>query len=134
MLIVNEAYTSKTVSWTGEINHKLGGRKDGSVVRRTEDGPGPQRRARDIPVRFGRYPLPEATRLRVHCSKPPRLLANLYPTTRQRTLWDNVQQAKLRGLCLRAIARELGIHRNTVHKYALADVDADGEMTRYRRW
>ena len=27
VLIVNEAYTSKTVSWTGEINHKLGGRK-----------------------------------------------------------------------------------------------------------
>ena len=66
----------------------------------------------------------------MHCSKPQRLLANLYPTTRQRTLWDNVQQAKLRGLSLRAIARELGIHRNTVHKYALADVNADGEMTR----
>ena len=41
-----------------------------------------------------------------------------------------MQQAKLRGLSLRAIARELGIHRNTVHKYALADVNADGEMTR----
>ena len=27
VLIVNEAHTSKTVSWTGEINHKLGGRK-----------------------------------------------------------------------------------------------------------
>ena len=27
VLIVNEAYTSKTVSRTGEINHKLGGRK-----------------------------------------------------------------------------------------------------------
>ena len=43
------------------------------------------------------------------------------PTTRQRTLWDNVQQAKLRGLSLRAIARELGIYRNTVRKYALAE-------------
>ena len=50
MLIVNEAYTSKTVSWTGEINHKLGGRK--TVNRRREDGPGPQRRTRDIPARF----------------------------------------------------------------------------------
>ena len=38
------------------------------------------------------------------------------PTTRQRTLWDNVQQAKLKGLSLRAIARELGIHGNTVRK------------------
>ena len=27
LLIVNEAYTSKTVSWTGEIIHNLGGRK-----------------------------------------------------------------------------------------------------------
>ena len=43
------------------------------------------------------------------------------PTTRQRTLWENVQQAKSRGLSLRAIARELGIHRNTVRKYALAE-------------
>ena len=42
------------------------------------------------------------------------------PTPRQRTLWENVQEAKSRGLSLRAIARELGIHRNTVQKYALA--------------
>jgi putative transposase len=27
VLLVNEAYTSKTVSWTGEIDHKLGGKK-----------------------------------------------------------------------------------------------------------
>ena len=32
-----------------------------------------------------------------------------------------MQQAKLRGLSLRAIVRELGIHRNTVQKYALAE-------------
>ena len=31
-----------------------------------------------------------------------------------------MQQAKLRGLSIRAIARELGIHRNTVRKYAEA--------------
>ena len=43
------------------------------------------------------------------------------PTARQRTLWGNVQQAKLRGLSLRAIARELGIHRNTVQQYPLAE-------------
>jgi hypothetical protein len=43
------------------------------------------------------------------------------PTARQRTLWENVQQAKRRGLSLRAIASELGIHRNTVRKYVLAD-------------
>ena len=43
------------------------------------------------------------------------------PTTRQRTLWKSVRQAKLRRLSLRAIARDLGIHRNTVRKYALTD-------------
>ena len=42
------------------------------------------------------------------------------PTARQRTLWENVQEARLRGLSLRAIARELSIHRNTARKYALA--------------
>ena len=76
VLIVNEAYTSKTVSWTGEINHKLGGSKDGEVLRRTEDGPGHQRRAWDIPACIGRYPLPETTRLWEHRNKPQRLLAN----------------------------------------------------------
>ena len=33
---------------------------------------------------------------------------------------ESVQEAKLRGLSLRAIARELGIHRETAKKYALA--------------
>ena len=42
------------------------------------------------------------------------------PTPRQRVRWKAVQQAKLRGLSIRAIARELGIHRNTVRKYAEA--------------
>ena len=43
VLIVNEAYTSKTVSWTGEINHKLGGRRtvrssDGRRMDRDHNG------------------------------------------------------------------------------------------------
>ena len=42
------------------------------------------------------------------------------PTPRQRVRWKAVQQAKLRGLSIRGIARELGIHRNTVRKYAEA--------------
>ena len=46
---------------------------------------------------------------------------HLIPTPRQSTLWENVQQAKLRGLSLRAISRELGIHRNTARKYALSE-------------
>ena len=43
------------------------------------------------------------------------------PSPRQKALWDNVQRAKLKGLSLRAIARELGIHRSTARKYALAE-------------
>ena len=42
------------------------------------------------------------------------------PSARQRILWENVQRARLRGISLRAIARELRIHRNTARKYALA--------------
>ena len=43
------------------------------------------------------------------------------PTPRQRTIWQAVQEAKLRGLSLPAIARELGIHRETAKRYALAE-------------
>ncbi len=55
LLLVNEAYTSKTCSWSGEIIPNLGGAKvvrgsDG-VVERDENG------ARGIfPAGFGRYP------------------------------------------------------------------------------
>ena len=43
------------------------------------------------------------------------------PGARQKALWENVQQARLKGLSIRGIARELGIHRNTARKYALAE-------------
>ena len=46
---------------------------------------------------------------------------HLIPTPRQTALWEDVQQAKLRGLSLRTMARELGIHRNTVRRYTLAE-------------
>ncbi len=43
------------------------------------------------------------------------------PTPTQKARWKAIQQAKLKGLSLRAIARELGISRVTVRKYAYAD-------------
>ena len=43
------------------------------------------------------------------------------PALRQKALWESVQEAKARGLSLRAIARELGIHRETARRYALAE-------------
>ena len=42
------------------------------------------------------------------------------PTPRQRARWKAVQEAKRQGLSLRTIARELGIHRETVRKYVVA--------------
>ena len=42
------------------------------------------------------------------------------PTPRQLALWKAVQHAKLQGTPLRGIARELGISRNTVRRYAHA--------------
>ena len=43
------------------------------------------------------------------------------PTPRQVALWEAVQEANARGLSIRGIARELGIHRNTARKYAAAE-------------
>ena len=39
------------------------------------------------------------------------------PTPRMHAYWEAVQEAKSRGLSIRAIARELGISRGTVAKY-----------------
>jgi len=41
-------------------------------------------------------------------------------TPRHLALWKAVQQAKIQGFSLREIARQLGISRNTVRKYARA--------------
>ena len=43
------------------------------------------------------------------------------PSPTQLARWKAIQKAKLQGLSLRAIARELGIARDTVRKYAYAE-------------
>ena len=43
------------------------------------------------------------------------------PPPTQLARWKAIQQARLKGLSLRAIARELGIARDTVRKYAHAE-------------
>ena len=52
-----------------------------------------------------------------HHSEPP---YRRELTPRQLAPWKAVQQARDQGLSLRAISRQLGVHRNTVRKYALA--------------
>ena len=44
------------------------------------------------------------------------------PTFLQRERWKAVQQAKRRGLSIRGMARELGIHRHTVRRYIDAEL------------
>ena len=54
-------------------------------------------------------------------AKPVRHQLKRTPTATQRARWEAVQQAKSQGLSLRAIARELGMAKNTVLKYARAE-------------
>ena len=44
------------------------------------------------------------------------------PTFLQRERWKAIQKAKRKGMSLRAIERELGIHRATIKKYMDAEV------------
>ena len=39
------------------------------------------------------------------------------PTFLQQARWDAVQKAKLEGMSIRKMARELGLHRDTVRRY-----------------
>ena len=48
------------------------------------------------------------------------------PTFLQQERWKAVQQAKLKGMSIRRMARELGIHRDTVRRY----IDAETPPTR----
>ena len=43
------------------------------------------------------------------------------PTPLQTARWNAVQKAKRRGLSIRGVARELGIHRDTAKKYMEAE-------------
>ena len=51
------------------------------------------------------------------------------PTFLQRERWKAIQKARRKGISLRAIERELGIHRSTIRRY----LDAEGPPTRQSR-
>ena len=57
-----------------------------------------------------------AARIRKKATSVPRK-----PTPKQIARWEAVHAAKRRGLSIRAITRETGIHRNTVRKYLKTD-------------
>ena len=57
----------------------------------------------------------------------PKPAAPRKPTFLQRERWKAVQKARRKGLSLRAIERELGIHRATIKNY----LDAEGPPTRH---
>ena len=57
-----------------------------------------------------------AARIRRKATSVPRK-----PTPKQIARWETVHAAKRRGLSIRAITRETGIHRNTVRKYLKTD-------------
>ena len=59
----------------------------------------------------------------------PKAASPRKPTFLERERWKAMQKARRKGMSLRAIERELGIHRATVRKY----LDADGHPTR-RPW
>ena len=47
----------------------------------------------------------------------PKTVSPRKPTFLQRERWKAIQKARRKGMSLRAIERELGIHRGTVRKY-----------------
>ena len=47
----------------------------------------------------------------------------------QKERWKAIQKARRKGMSLRAIERELGIHRGTIRRY----LDAEGPPTRQSR-
>ena len=60
---------------------------------------------------------------------PPATVAPRKPTFLQKERWKAVQKARRKGMSLRAIERELGIHRSTIKKY----LEAGGPPKRLSR-
>ena len=63
----------------------------------------------------------KAAKCRGGMGKPLRHLLHRAPTATQQARWEAVQLAREQGLSLRAIARNLGMAKNTVKKYAVAE-------------
>ena len=55
------------------------------------------------------------------------------PTETQQARWEAVQQAREQRLSLRAIARKLGMDRNTAGKYAFAETPPTKKLSTKER-
>ncbi len=66
-------------------------------------------------------------------AKPVRHRLHRTPTATQQGRWEAVQQVKEQGLSLRAIARELGMSRVAVRKYAVADAPPTKKLSAKER-
>ena len=65
--------------------------------------------------------------------KPVRHQLHRRPTPTQLALWEAVQQASQQGFSLRAIARNLGMAKNTAKKYAVADAPPTKKLSAKER-
>ena len=74
-----------------------------------------------------------ATRVRGGKAKPLRHRLYRTPTQAQQARWEAVQQAREQGLSLRAIARNLGMAKNTAKKYASAESPPTKELSAKER-
>ena len=66
-------------------------------------------------------------------AKPVRHQLHRTPTPTQQARWEAVQQAREQGFSLRAIARNLGMAKNTAKKYAEADAPPTKELSAKER-
>ena len=65
--------------------------------------------------------------------KPVRHQLRRTPTPTQQARWEAIQLARRQGLSLRAIARNLGMAKNTAKKYALAESPPTKELSAKER-
>ena len=66
-------------------------------------------------------------------AKPVRHQSHRTPTPTQQARWEAVQQAREQGFPLRAIARNLGMAKNTAKKYAEADAPPTKKLSAKER-
>ena len=66
-------------------------------------------------------------------AKPVRHQLHRTPTPTQQTHWEAVQQARVQGFSPRAIARNLGMAKNTAEKYAEADAPPTKKLSSKER-